>query len=67
MDQVVSLDFSDIEAGCSGFASVRVAKQVVALALSLEANGDVEACFTPHVARELAAALERAAKQAEGA
>ena len=66
MDQIASLDFRDAEAGCSGFASVRVARQVVALALSLETDGDLEASFTPQVARALAAALERAAKQAEG-
>ena len=65
MEQVASLEFRDVEAGSRAFASVRAAGKVVALALSLETDGDLEVCVTPKVARELAAALESAAQRAE--
>ena len=65
MEQVASLVFRDVEAGSPAFASLRAANEVVALALSLETNGDLEVCVTPKVARELAAALEIAAQRAE--
>lgn len=65
MDQVASLEFRDVEARSRAFAAVRAAREVVALALSLETDGDLEVCVTPKIARELAAALENAAQRAE--
>jgi len=65
MKQIVSLKFRDLEEGCGAFASVRAGKRVVALGLSLESSGDVEARLSPVLARQLAAALEAAATQAE--
>ena len=66
MEQVAALNFHDLEENCAGYAGVRASRGVVALAVSLEKLGDTEVFVTPQQARELASALENAARRAEG-
>jgi hypothetical protein len=65
MEQLASLNFVDLVEKCQVHVGTRVGKGVVALAVSLEVDGDVEVRLAPNDARAIAVALEAAAKRAE--
>ena len=65
MDQIAQMSFLDSEAQREGIAAVRAEPRVVALALSLQSNGDVEVFISPEMAREIARSLVVAAERAE--
>jgi hypothetical protein len=67
VDPIASVTFRDLEAGCEGYAGTRAGDGIVGLALSLESDGDIEVVVTSAQARDIAAALEAAAKRADGA
>lgn len=65
MDQIAQMSFVDLEEQHEGIAVVRAEPRVVALALSLQSNGDIEVFIAPEVAREIAHSLVVAAERAE--
>jgi len=65
VDELAPVNFTDLVAGCRGYAAARAVGGSVGLAVSLEANGDVEVFLRPDEARAIAVALEAAARLAE--
>ena len=60
MKQINTIKFIDQASHQNGFAVVRAGGGQVAVGLSLEQDGDVEAIFKPAVCEQLIAALQEA-------
>jgi hypothetical protein len=60
MEDVASLTFLDAQSDDEACVIVRAAPGVVAIAVSLRADGDLEVCLPVTSARALVSALERA-------
>jgi len=64
MEQVGYVAFEDRETSSNGFAAVRVGRGVIALAVSLEVDGDIEVFLTLDAATALKEVLDRAIARA---
>jgi hypothetical protein len=60
-----TFNFVDKDSGQEGFVAVRVEGAIIALALSLRDDGDIEVFLDKADAAQLAAALEEASSSAE--
>jgi hypothetical protein len=60
MPQLATINLVDKDSGQPGFVAVRVEGNVVALALSLQDNGDIEVFLDRDEAAQLVEALEQA-------
>ena len=60
MEEIATIQFQEIETSDQGLAVIRRSKDAVAIALSLQGNGDIEAVMTKEDARRLLKALQAA-------
>ena len=65
VSQTRTIKFIDQDSGQAGFVAVRTEDEVVGLALSLEANGDIEVFLDSSQVAALIQALEQAVSAAQ--
>lgn len=65
LEEIATLSFRDLESGDEGVIVIRVAKDSVALAVSLQTDGDIEVLLSASDALAAAEKLRQAGMKAE--
>ena len=66
MDHIAQIEFQDEDSETSGFINIRADARAVGISMALVGGGDFEVFVSSEKAKELARALEAAAKRAIG-
>ena len=66
MEEIVNFNFADADSGEEVYLSIRAGNNVIALALSIESNGDVEVFMPKDIGKKVVEALTQSLQLSQG-